>query len=140
MSSRRSDNVVHLLKQAQFRLSALYDAALEPQGITGRELGVLLAVDDGEPPSQQDVARRLGIDRTSMVGFIDALEAKGLVQRHPHAVDRRRNVIELTDVGRETMRKATVAGAEVEREFFAPLKEITARQLKDALWSLIQPE
>ena len=139
MSSRQSDNVVHLLKQAQYRLSALYDAALEPQGITGRELGVLLAVDDGEPASQQDIARRLGVDRTSMVGFIDALEAKGLVERHPHAVDRRRNVIELTDAGRETTRKATVAGSEVEREFFAPLTDITAQQLKDALRSLVQP-
>ena len=140
MSSSRSDNLVILLKHAQQRLSELYNAALEPHGVTGRELAVLLAVDDGEPVSQQDIARHLNIDRTSMVGFIDTLEAKGLVERRPHTHDRRRNVIDLTPAGHETLRKATIAGTEVERVFLAPLTGLTADQLKDALRSLSQPE
>src|SRR5579863_8993592 len=121
MPSRRFDSLVYLLKHAQQALSELNNTALEPYGITGRELGVLAAVDEGEPASQQDIARRLGVDRTTMVAFIDGLEGKGLVERRPHELDRRRNVIELTALGRETLQKALIASGEAEREFLTPL-------------------
>jgi DNA-binding MarR family transcriptional regulator len=146
MASRRSDSLVVLLKHAQQRLSDLINSALEPYGITGRELGVLAAVDDSEPASQQDIARRLGVDRTTMVAFVDMLEGKGLVERRPHALDRRRNVIELTAAGRETLQKALVASSEAERAFLTPLSDrsdqsgLTAAQLKEALRSLIQDQ
>lgn len=130
----------YLLKHAQLRLAELTAAALEPYGITGRELAVLLVLSEGEPASQQEAARRLGIDRTSMVAFLDALEEKGLVERHPHAHDRRRNVVELTAAGRETMRGARRAGDEAERRFLAPLSEPVAAQLKTALLTVIRSE
>jgi DNA-binding MarR family transcriptional regulator len=114
------------------------NAALEPYGISGRELGVLTELADGEPASQQDAARRIGVDRTSMVAFIDTLEAKGLVERRPHALDRRRNVVALTAAGRETLREATSVSAQVERDFLTPLTGLTGQQLKDALGSLIE--
>ena len=138
MSSSRSSSLVVLLKHALQRLSELNSAALEPYGVTGRELGVLAAVDEGESASQQDIARRLTVDRTTMVAFIDTLEAKGLVERRPDALDRRRNVIELTAAGRETLRKALIASGEAEREFLTPLTGLTGAQLKDALRSLNQ--
>jgi DNA-binding MarR family transcriptional regulator len=140
MPSRRSDSLVVLLKHAQQRLSELNSAAMEPYGITGRELGVLATVDEGEPSSQQDIARRLSVDRTTMVAFIDTLEGKGLVERRPHALDRRRNVIELTVLGRETLGKALAASGEAERAFLEPLTGLGADQLKDALRSLIQAQ
>jgi DNA-binding MarR family transcriptional regulator len=94
-----------------------------------------------EPASQQQAARRLGIDRTTMVALLDALEDKGLVTRHPHAEDRRKNVVELTAPGRDTLRDATWAGDDAERRFLAPLTEPAARQLKDALRTLLtQPD
>lgn len=130
-------SLVRLLKHAQLRLSEMTNAALEPYGITGRELGVLTELADGEPASQQDAARRLGVDRTSMVAFVDALEARGLVERRPHALDRRRNVVALTTAGRETLREATSVGQQVENAFLAPLTGLTAQQLKDALGSLV---
>jgi DNA-binding MarR family transcriptional regulator len=72
-----------------------------------------------------------------MVALLDALEGKGLVTRHPHAEDRRKNVVELTATGRDTLRDATLAGDDAERRFLAPLAEPAARQLKDALRALL---
>ena len=89
----------YLLKHAQLQLGELTSAALAPYGLSGRELAVLLSLAGGEPASQQEAAQRLGVDRTTMVALLDALEAKGLVTRHPHAGDRRRNVVELTPAG-----------------------------------------
>lgn len=130
----------YLLKHAQLRLAELTTAALEPFGLNGRELAVLIVLAEGEPASQQEAARRLGIDRTSMVAFLDALEAKGLVERHPHAHDRRRNVVELTAAGRESLRAARRAGDEAERRFLAPLSGPAGAALKEALLALIGAE
>jgi DNA-binding MarR family transcriptional regulator len=131
------DRLGYLFKHAQLRLSELTAAALEPYGLNGRELAVLLVLAGCEPASQQQAAMRLGVDRTTMVALFDALEDKGLVTRHPHAQDRRKNVVELTTVGRDTLDRATKAGEDAERRFLAPLSETAARQLRDALRALI---
>jgi DNA-binding MarR family transcriptional regulator len=132
---------VYLLKHAHFRMAELTARALTPYGIEGRELGVLLTLAGGEPMSQQQAAQRLGIDRTTMVALLDALEGKGLVSRHPDAEDRRRNVVELTDVGKDTLRRATEATDEAERAFLASLHPQAAQQLRDSLRTIVtQPD
>ena len=127
----------YLLKHAQLQLAELSSAALAPYGVSGRELAVLLVLADREPASQQQAAGRLGIDRTTMVALLDTLEEKGLVARHPHADDRRRNVVELTAAGQDTLRLATEASDEAERRFLAPLSPAAAQQLKEALRSVL---
>jgi DNA-binding MarR family transcriptional regulator len=130
----------YLLKHAQLRLAEMTAAALAPDGISGRELAVLLVLAGREPASQQQAAARLGIDRTTMVALVDVLEDKGLVTRHPHADDRRRNVVELTAPGHEILHHATLAGDDAERRFLAPLTPPAAQQLKDALRALVQQD
>jgi DNA-binding MarR family transcriptional regulator len=132
-----SRNLVYLLKHAQLRMAELTADALTPYGIDGRELGVLLALAGREPASQQQAAQRLGIDRTTMVALLDALEGKGLVSRHPHVADRRRNVVELTDAGKEALRRATRASDAAEREFLAPLSPRAAEQLRNSLQTIV---
>lgn len=135
-----ADRLGYLLKHAQLRLAAVSAEALGPFGITGRELAVLIVLADGEPASQQQAAERLGVDRTTMVALLDALEAGGLVARRPHAQDRRRNVVELTAEGRRTLREATAASDAAERRFLAPLGPADARRLKESLRSLIDQD
>ena len=127
----------YLLKHAQLRMAELTTKALTPHGIDGRELGVLFVLAGREPASQQQAALRLGIDRTTMVALLDTLEGKGLVARHPHADDRRRNVVELTDAGQDTLRRATAASDAAEREFLAPLSPSAAQLLRDSLQTIV---
>src|ERR1700739_2264709 len=87
----------YLFKHEPSRMEELHTQALAPFGLDARELGILLVIASHEPGSQQQAAQRLGIDRTTMVARLDALEDKGLVSRHPHAEDRRRNLVELTN-------------------------------------------
>jgi DNA-binding MarR family transcriptional regulator len=130
----------YLLKHAQLGLYELTAKALAPYGLDGRELAVLTVLGSGEPASQQEAAQRLGIDRTTMVGFVDTLEGKGLVARRPHAEDRRKNVVELTPTGSDTLRKATKAAIAAEREFLAPLTNPAAEHFRDALHRVVHPE
>jgi DNA-binding MarR family transcriptional regulator len=127
----------YLLKHAQQRLYELNAAALEPFGITGRELAVLVVLDALGPTSQHDAARGLGVDRTTMVGLIDGLEAKGLVVRRPFEEDRRRNVVEFTERGRDVYAKAAAASDSAEREFLSGLSESEGARLKAVLRSLV---
>jgi DNA-binding MarR family transcriptional regulator len=59
------------------------------------------------------------------------------VARHPHARDRRKNVVELTAAGGATLRAATQASDDAERRFLAPLTGPAIEQLKDALYTLV---
>jgi len=75
-----------------------------------------------------------------MVALVDALEGKGLVRRQPHAEDRRRNVVALTEAGAEVLRQGGEAAQGAERRFLAPLRAQDARQLRNALLTLVQAQ
>jgi DNA-binding MarR family transcriptional regulator len=90
--------------------------------VTVRDLGVLRVIASGEAQSQQEPAAVLGVDRTSMVALLDALERQGIVARSPSEQDRRRNIIALTDHGWEVFRQAESRYSETERDFTATLE------------------
>jgi len=127
----------YLLKHAQLRLAELTADALAPYGISGRELAVMLVLAGREPASQQEAAATLGIDRTTMVAFLDTLEGKGLVARQPDPQDRRRNVVALTAAGQDTLHQATKASDDVERRFLASLTAQEAKQFRRVLASVV---
>ncbi|MEV0206839.1 MarR family winged helix-turn-helix transcriptional regulator [Streptomyces sp. NPDC050788] len=128
----------YLLKHAQLRLNGHAGPALAPFGLDARELAVLAVLAAGRPLSQLEAARRLGVDRTTMVALVDTLEGKGLVERRRSAQDRRRNVVELTERGRRVRADAENARETAEREFLAPLGEKDAARLVKALQVLIR--
>ena len=127
----------YLLKHAQLRLAGLSVDALAPFGINGRELAVLVVLAAQDPLSQLEAAERLGVDRTTMVGLIDALEAKGLVERQRSPHDRRKNIVQLTADGRDCLERAEQARLETERQFLAPLSRQDADQLVRTLQVLV---
>src|SRR4028119_1412601 len=116
LSAMLSTRLTYLLKRALVDLEDLHAEHLAPVGVSGRELGVLLLLDGRDPQSQQQAAGRLGVDRTTMVGLVDGLEAKGLVARRADAEDRRRNVLELTEDGQTALARALRASDEAERQ------------------------
>ena len=134
-----SRRLTYLLKRAALELEELHQQHLAPAGISARELGVLLLLDAREPESQQQVAGRLGVDRTTMVSLVDGLEDKGLVARRPDAGDRRRNVIELTKAGEATLARATRASDAAEQQLLAGLSDEEATQLRDLLSRIAAP-
>ncbi|KAA2261153.1 winged helix-turn-helix transcriptional regulator [Solihabitans fulvus] len=127
----------YLLKHAHLRLGEASAKALAPFGIEGHQLAVLVVLADGHPLSQLEAAGRLGVDRTTMVALVDTLEDRGLVERRRSATDRRRNIVELTEAGRDCLRRAEDARRDMERRFLAPLGEHEAEQFVRALQTLV---
>ncbi|HVX33438.1 MAG TPA: MarR family transcriptional regulator [Solirubrobacterales bacterium] len=129
----------YLLKRAHLGFGALVSEALDPLGIDNREWAVLISLDDRQPRSQAELATLIGIDRTTMVALLDSLQRKGLVDRRPHADDRRKNVIEITASGRDLRKRAARTVDAVERRFLAVLGEDEAARLRAALGAVIAP-
>ncbi|GAA3538922.1 hypothetical protein GCM10022419_018680 [Nonomuraea rosea] len=127
----------YLLKHANLRLAELTGPALEPYGIDGREFAVLSVLGTPEPLSQQEAAQRLGIDRSTMVAMVDALERKELVGRRPHPGDRRKNMVEPTEHGRDVLEKGARAMDAAEEAFLAALPADDARLLRELLDRLV---
>ncbi|WP_405736200.1 MarR family transcriptional regulator [Streptomyces sp. NBC_01537] len=132
-----SSRLGYLLKHAYLRLTEESARALAPHGIDGRELAVLAVLDAHDELSQLEAAGKLGIDRTTMVALVDALESKEFVERRRSPQDRRKNIVQLTPVGRERLRDAEFARQEMERGFLAPLSSADATCLVRALQSLV---
>ena len=127
----------YLLKHAFFELEELHTVHLARCAVNVRELSVLLLLDGREPESQQEAAGRLGVDRTTMVGLLDALEGKGLLARQPDQADRRRNVVVLTGAGRRALKDAKAASDKAEGELLADLSTAEASQLRDLLTRVV---
>lgn len=128
----------YLLKHAALRLEELHSAGLRPLDVDARELGVLLVLAAHPAGSQHEAALRLGVDRTTMVALLDVLEQKGLVSRHPDPLDRRRNLIGLTDPGEQTLDRAVRASDDAERSLLAPLGPHRGQSFRDALTVLVE--
>lgn len=131
------DRFGYLLKHARERLASLSAVALDPFGITGRDLAVLTVLSEGDPPSQLEAAQRLSIDRTTMVGLLDGLEDKGLVERRADRADRRRNIVVLTESGARTLMEASAATDAAERAFLAPLSAADADRFRALLQAVV---
>jgi DNA-binding MarR family transcriptional regulator len=128
----------YLLKHATLKLTALTDAALESLGIDSKDFGTLRVLAHREPASQLQVAQTLGIDRTTMVALLDALERKGIITRRPDPRDRRRNVVELTAQGMQTYDAAQAAYGKAESAFLAAISPNATDQLRRTLRTLVQ--
>jgi MarR family transcriptional regulator, transcriptional regulator for hemolysin len=98
-------NLGWLLSQASYALATELGAALDPLGISPRSYCVLATAMAGER-SQTELTHLVGMDKTTMVVTLDALEEAGLAERRAAAHDRRARVIAVTGKGRKTVAKA----------------------------------
>lgn len=99
---------------------------------------VLAALYEAGPASQSALSDRTGIYRSDLVAVLNELADRGLVQREPDPVDRRRNVITLTERGRAQLDRLDVLVAELQDELLAPLSAAERGQLIDLLTRLVE--
>jgi DNA-binding MarR family transcriptional regulator len=73
--------------------------------ITAPQLMCLMAVVEKGAVTAADIARRIHLSPSTLVGVLDRLEAKGLVRRVRNAADRREVAVMPTDEGRALVAK-----------------------------------
>jgi MarR family transcriptional regulator, transcriptional regulator for hemolysin len=126
-----------LLSRASHALTTEFTAALEDSGISPREHSVLLTAMTGEY-TQTELARMVGLDKTTMVVTVDELEAAGLAERRPSQTDRRARVIAVTKAGEHKVREADAILDRVREDVLAALPEPERKALLRALAKLVR--
>jgi DNA-binding MarR family transcriptional regulator len=112
-----------LLKRLGFAAKERALAAYEETGLHPYHHAVLVAVGEGPHETQGAIADALGYDRGQLVGLLDELEERGLVERRRDPKDRRRHLVNLTPDGTRMLRRLRGVAGRIEDEFFAPLSE-----------------
>jgi MarR family transcriptional regulator for hemolysin len=111
-----------LLSRASHVLMTESTAALEQSGISPREHAVLATAMTGEM-TQTEIARQVGLDKTTMVVTVDDLEEAGLAERRPSRTDRRARVIAVTKAGERKVREAETVLDRVRDDVLSALPE-----------------
>ena len=94
---------------------------LRPLGLLPRQFGLLKHLASVEGQSQQYLADVMGVHRNAMVGLIDELEGRGLVERRRHASDRRAHALYLTAAAHELLVQAERAAHANDAELVSAL-------------------
>jgi MarR family transcriptional regulator, lower aerobic nicotinate degradation pathway regulator len=103
----------YLLAFIAERATERFERALAPHGVKAKHASALALIDAEGPMSQRELGRRLGIDKSPMVGLIDDLERLGYATRRRSDDDRRVQALHLTAAGRDVLARV-IAHAELE--------------------------
>lgn len=118
---------LRLAQQAAFR-----DFAASVQGLSPGRVGLLILIDANPGVTQSRLAEAVQRDRSTMVGVVDQLEARGLVERR-RGDDRRTNGLWLTRPGRQLLARALRRIAEHERRIAVRLSAAERNRLLQLL-------
>lgn len=95
--------------------------ALAEHDLRLAHFAVLAALADFGPLAQHELADRLDINRSHLVGYLDHVEQRGLVARDRDPDDRRRQRVALTAAGRALLRDLGPVAERSQSEFLDAL-------------------
>jgi MarR family transcriptional regulator for hemolysin len=132
-----SDQLAWLLSRASYALATELTAGLSSLGVSPRGHCVLSSALGGQY-TQTELARMVGLDKTTMVVTVDELEATGLAKRVPASHDRRARVVAVTKAGERKVREAEEIVGRIQDDVLAALPVRQREVLMEALRTLVR--
>jgi DNA-binding MarR family transcriptional regulator len=122
-------SVAFILSSLGYAVSRRFHEVLRPLGLEPGEFALLRAVAASDGEAQNALAERLHISPSWMVAVVDQLEKRDLLERKPHARDRRVRNLHLTAAGKKLLKQAERQAHQFDRQVGAPLGEPELTQL-----------
>jgi DNA-binding MarR family transcriptional regulator len=129
--------ITWLLHRAAQRLHAVTGEQAEAHGLQLRDYIVLSALDKSEGLTQGELAKALGLDKTTLMSQLDRLERSGLVVRRQDPRDRRARIPEITATGAALREKVAEACGGAEAAALAAFSEDQVQDLRRMLVHII---
>ena len=129
-------STTHLLKRLGMEIKESYREAFEAAGASPFHYSVLAVLEESPRETQATIAESLGYDRSWLVGLLDELEAKGLIERRRDPADRRRHVVTLLPAGKQQLAELRAVSKGVEDQFLASLEPEQRAKLHELLLQL----
>lgn len=126
-----------LLSQLTMRSDRLITEGLALADARKWHYAVLASLQEFGPASQAELSLRSGIYRSDMVGVLNELAERHLVERAPDPDDRRRNVITISPQGRRHLRRLDKVLDDLHDELLAPLSPAERDQFVQVLTRLL---
>ncbi len=121
------------IRAATRKITGMYDAALEPAGVTIAQLALLRRLSDEIALSVEDLARTAELERSSAARNVRVLEKQGLVSIGKSETDRRAATILLTPHGVHVRRECAPLWEKAQRQFEEKMGSEAATALRSLL-------
>ena len=129
-------STLFLLARMGYALKARLIEEFEQAGFSIYQYGVLATLGEGACGTQAMIADVLQLDRSQLVGVLDELEERGLVERQRDPNDRRRHAVSLTSEGKRQLVKLRKLVKGIEEAVLEPLEPRSRDLLHKALLTL----
>ncbi|HEX3609309.1 MAG TPA: MarR family transcriptional regulator [Solirubrobacterales bacterium] len=129
-----------LLSQVGIHAARQFSERIAEVGLHPALFRVLNLVDAAEGRSQQAIGEAIEVPPSRMVALVDELEQLGLVERRPHATDRRVRALHLTAKGRETLARGREIARTHERDLTRGMAAADRKRLTGYLQKIVDEQ
>lgn len=128
-----TDTVTFRLGTVGAITAELFAERIAVHGLKPKHAGLMALLASGAAASQQEIARTMRVTPSLVVGLADHLEELGAVGRERDPGDRRRQILTLTDRGRELLDVCTSTASAIDEELTAGLDDAFGDGLRETL-------
>ena len=120
------------------QITRSFSLLIQHTGLTHKQVGLLAVVDADQASFQREIASQLGVTPSLVVSLVDQLASIGAVRRTRSQTDRRVQVVEITDEGRQLLRLPTDAAKKLDVELHKHLSPADLQALDRLLPALLR--
>jgi DNA-binding MarR family transcriptional regulator len=128
----------HAIRRLQQRAVAKFMAAAKPWGLTPVQYAAMHQLAISSNLDQRSLAYAIDIDTSTVADVLDRLEARGWIERHASAYDRRVRLVQLTIAGLEVLEQAAPVIAAVQPVLLNGLTPTEQQAFQELVQKLIR--
>ncbi len=123
-------------RQAARHLTKQYERHLSGAQLTSAQFSILVALEEAGQLTMNELAKAMGMDRTTLLRAIKPLQREDLLVSKPSDDDVRRLVFSLSAAGARRLKKALVLWSKAQHELEAAIGSGEAARLRRDLFAL----